>query len=78
MDSAFSDGISWKNSLRPGQLRKFTARDSFNVHVGNNRLLDYSLNGKPLFLNASDVAIFQDQQECSAAGILEVENGTCL
>jgi cytoskeletal protein RodZ len=56
---AFSDGVSWKNWLRPGQLKKLTARDSFNIHVGNNRLLNYSLNGKPMTLNTTDVAIFK-------------------
>jgi cytoskeletal protein RodZ len=56
---AFSDGVSWKNWLRPGQLKKLTARDSINIHVGNNRLLDYTLNGKPMPLNTTDVAIFK-------------------
>jgi cytoskeletal protein RodZ len=56
---AFSDGASWKNWLKPGQLKKFTARDSFNIHVGNNRLLQYTFNGKPMTLNTTDVAIFK-------------------
>ena len=56
---AFSDGASWKNWLKPGQLKRFTARDSFNIHVGNNRLLQYTFDGKPLTLNTTDVAIFK-------------------
>jgi cytoskeletal protein RodZ len=56
---AFSDGASWKNWLKPGQFKRFTARDSFNVHVGNNRILVYTLNGKPMKLNAADAAIFK-------------------
>jgi transcriptional regulator with XRE-family HTH domain len=56
---AFSDGVSWKNWLKPGQLKRFTARDSFNFHVGNNRLLEYSCNGNPMKLNTTDVAIFK-------------------
>ena len=54
---AFSDGVSWKNWLRSGQVKRFTARDSFNIHVGNNRVLQYTLDGKPLTLNTTDVAI---------------------
>ena len=56
---SFADGISWKNWLKPGQLKRFTARDSFNIHVGNNRVLEYTLNGKPMPLNTGDVAIFK-------------------
>lgn len=44
----FSDGVSWKNTLLPGNYRTFTARDSFNLQVGNNRAARYSLNGEPL------------------------------
>jgi cytoskeletal protein RodZ len=55
----FADGVSWKNWLKPNQLKKFTARDSFNIHVGNNRLLEYTLNGKPMPLITTDVAIFK-------------------
>jgi cytoskeletal protein RodZ len=56
---AFSDGVSWKNWLRSSQVKRFTARDSFNVHVGNNRLLQYTFDGKPVTLNTTDVAIFK-------------------
>jgi cytoskeletal protein RodZ len=56
---SFADGISWKNWLRPGQIKRFAARDSFNIHVGNNRVLEYTLNGKPMSLNTGDVAIFK-------------------
>jgi cytoskeletal protein RodZ len=56
---AFSDAVSWKNWLRPGQYKKFAARDSFNVHVGNNRILEYTLNGNSMKLNTAEVAIFK-------------------
>jgi cytoskeletal protein RodZ len=56
---AFSDAVSWKNWLRPGQYKKFAAHDSFNVHVGNNRILEYTLNGNPMKLNTAEVAIFK-------------------
>jgi cytoskeletal protein RodZ len=44
----FSDGVSWKNNIRANKSRTFTARDSLNVHVGNNAYLRYTLDGKPL------------------------------
>lgn len=44
----FSDGESWRNYVRTDKTRVFAARDSFNVHVGNNANLRYTLNGKPL------------------------------
>jgi cytoskeletal protein RodZ len=55
----FSDGQSWKKYLYANQSKKFTARDSFNVHVGNNSLLRYTYNNKPLTINASDVVVFK-------------------
>jgi len=55
----FADGVSWKNWLKPNQSKRFTARDSFNVHVGNNRCLQYTYNGKPLTLAQNDVVVFK-------------------
>jgi cytoskeletal protein RodZ len=55
----FSDGVSWKNCLKPNQTKRCFARDSFNVHVGNNSKLLYTFNGKPFRLEARDVAIFK-------------------
>jgi cytoskeletal protein RodZ len=55
----FFDGQSWKKYLYANQSKKFTARDSFNVHVGNNSLLRYTFNNKPLTINVSDVAVFK-------------------
>jgi cytoskeletal protein RodZ len=55
----FSDGVSWKNWLLPNQLKKVTARDSFNVHVGNNSMLEYTLNGAALRIPGRDVVIFK-------------------
>jgi cytoskeletal protein RodZ len=55
----FSDGVSWKNWLKPFQTKRCFARDSFNIHVGNNSLLEYTFNGKPFRIEAKDVAIFK-------------------
>jgi cytoskeletal protein RodZ len=55
----FSDGQSSRIYLRAGQSRRFTARDSLNVHVGNNADLKYTLNGKPLYIKAKNVAVFK-------------------
>ena len=55
----FSDGQSSRNYLRVNQTRKFTARDSLNVHVGNNAELKYTFNGKPLYIKAKNVAVFK-------------------
>ena len=55
----FCDGQSWKKYLYANQTKKFSARDSFNVHVGNNSLLRYTYNSKPLSINANDVTVFK-------------------
>ena len=55
----FSDGVSWKNWLKPFQTKRCFAKDSFNVHVGNNSLLEYKLNGKPFKIMAQEVVIFK-------------------
>ncbi|HUI91322.1 MAG TPA: RodZ domain-containing protein [Chitinivibrionales bacterium] len=55
----FSDGVSWKNWLKPGQTKRCFARDSFNVHVGNNSCIEYTFNGKKFGIEAKDVAIFK-------------------
>jgi cytoskeletal protein RodZ len=55
----FSDGKSWKNVVYKDQSRDFSALDSFNVHVGNNSLVKYSLNGKPLKIYGVGVVAFK-------------------
>jgi cytoskeletal protein RodZ len=55
----FSDGQSWKRYMYANQSKRFTARDSFNVHVGNNSILRYTFNNKPLAVHANDVAVFK-------------------
>jgi len=55
----FSDGKSWKNIVYKGQSREFSAKDSFNVHVGNNSLVKFSLNGKELKINGIGVVAFK-------------------
>jgi cytoskeletal protein RodZ len=55
----FSDGVSWKNWIRANQTKRCVARDSFNVHVGNNSSVEYIFNGKPFHIDAPDVAIFK-------------------
>ncbi len=55
----FSDGKSWKNVVYKGQSRDFTAQDSFNIHVGNNSLVKYTINGKQLKINGFGVVAFK-------------------
>lgn len=55
----FSDNKSWRNFIRPGIVKNFTAKDSFNVHVGNNAALKYKLNGIPHVINGKGVRIFK-------------------
>ncbi len=55
----FSDNVSWRNFIRPGITKTFTAKDSFNVHVGNNSALRYKLNGVPHPINGKGVRIFK-------------------
>lgn len=55
----FSDGKSWKNVVYKNQSRDFTAQDSFNIHVGNNSLVKYNLNGKNLKVNGVGVVAFK-------------------
>lgn len=55
----FSDGVSWKNWLKANQTKRCVARDSFDVCVGNNSLLEYTFNGKPFHIEAKDVVIFK-------------------
>jgi cytoskeletal protein RodZ len=47
----FSDGANdWRNIVLKGKGVTFTARDSFNVHVGVCEAVTFTLNGKPLQL----------------------------
>lgn len=55
----FSDGQSWKNIISINQSRIFTAKDSFNVHVGNNSTVKYSLGGKPLKVAGTGIVAFK-------------------
>jgi cytoskeletal protein RodZ len=55
----FSDGKSWKNVVYKSQSRDFSAQDSFNIHVGNNSLVKYNLNGKNLKINGIGVVAFK-------------------
>ena len=60
----FSDGNSWRNFLHPERARVFTARDSFNIHVGNNAKLRYLLDGKRIDdVEGQDVAVFKLDRE---------------
>jgi len=55
----FSDGKSWKNIVGKSQSREFTARDSFNIHVGNNPAVKFSFNGKPIKIQGNGVVAFK-------------------
>ena len=55
----FSDGSSWKNVIYKNQTRDFFAADSFNIHVGNNSTVTYSLNDEPLKVKGKGVLTFK-------------------
>ncbi len=55
----FSDGASWKNVIHRNETRGFTARDSFNVHVGNLAAVKFTLNGKSLPMTGKGVFAFK-------------------
>ncbi len=55
----FADGESWRNFVRPSTGRAFAAADSFNVHVGNNALATFALNGKKIKLKGKGVVYFK-------------------
>jgi len=55
----FSDGTSWKNIIAKNQSRVFTAKDSFNVHVGNNSTVKYSFKGKPITVHGTGIVAFK-------------------
>lgn len=55
----FSDGQSWKNYLHKGQTKQFMARDSFNIHVGNNTAMSYRVDDKPLKIKGRGVVAFK-------------------
>ena len=59
----FYDGLSWKNFIRSGYPRIFYAKDSINLHVGNNNRLKYVLNGNKLSLPGNGVKIFKIDHE---------------
>ncbi|MFP4163104.1 MAG: helix-turn-helix domain-containing protein [Chitinispirillaceae bacterium] len=55
----YSDGDSWKNILRKGQVRNFTAKDSFNIKLGNGEAASLKLDGEPVEINRRGVAVFK-------------------
>lgn len=55
----FSDGQSWKSIILKDQPREFTAKDSFNIHVGNNAAVKYTFNGKPLKIKGNGIVFFK-------------------
>jgi transcriptional regulator with XRE-family HTH domain len=56
---AFTDGVSWRNYLKPNTPRTFRARDSINIHIGNNAIVSYTLNGAAITMKNRGVAIFK-------------------
>ena len=58
----FSDGESWKNIIFKNQTREFAARDSFNIHVGNNSIVKYQIDGKPVKVRGTGVVAFKIDQ----------------
>lgn len=55
----FSDGESWKNILREGQIRNFSAKDSFNIKLGSNQATKVKLDGEPVKVRGRDVVVFK-------------------
>jgi len=55
----FYDNKSWKNFVRTKEPRYFSAKDSINIHVGNNSILKYTLNGKKLPITGGSVRVFK-------------------
>lgn len=55
----YSDGASWKNIVYKNQSREFSARDSFNVHVGNIAAVKFSFNGKRIPFQGKGVMVFK-------------------
>ncbi|MCX7725425.1 MAG: helix-turn-helix domain-containing protein [Chitinispirillaceae bacterium] len=55
----FSDGVSWKNIVYKNQNRMFSAKDSFNIHVGNVSAIKASLNNKLLVLEGKGVGVYK-------------------
>lgn len=55
----FSDGVSWKNIVYKNQHRVFSAKDSFNIHVGNVSAIKASLNNKLLVLEGKGVGVYK-------------------
>lgn len=55
----YSDGQSWKNVVTKRKNRHFSANDSFNIHVGNNELIKYTLNGKRFRMRGTGVMVFK-------------------
>ncbi|MFW6244893.1 MAG: helix-turn-helix domain-containing protein [Fibrobacterota bacterium] len=55
----FSDGESWKNILREGQVRNFSAKDSFNIKLGSNQATKIKLDGEPINVRGRGVVVFK-------------------
>lgn len=55
----FSDGMSWKNFIEPNDSKTFIAKDSFNIHVGRNSVLQYYLNDKELSVDGKGIKFFK-------------------
>jgi len=56
----FEDGVEWKNTLKPGQTRRFSAKDSINIRSGNNAALSYRLGDQDITpVNGGGVVAFK-------------------
>jgi cytoskeletal protein RodZ len=55
----FSDGRQWRNLLRKGRYKTFTAQDSLNVHVGVNEAVSFTVNGQQVNIPGSGVISFK-------------------
>ncbi len=55
----YSDGKSWRNFIFANRPRVFTAADSFNLRVGSNNRLEYTLNDEEISVPGSGVTAFK-------------------
>jgi cytoskeletal protein RodZ len=54
---AFTDKKSWKSFLK--KPRAFRALDSINIHIGNNEIVKYTLNGRSTTISGTGVVVFK-------------------
>ncbi|MCU0609946.1 MAG: DUF4115 domain-containing protein, partial [Chitinispirillaceae bacterium] len=54
-----ADGQRWRSTLHKGHKKVLAAHDSFNVHVGINSAVKFTLNGQPLVVPGNGIVSFR-------------------